>query len=217
MDNDGDGTADSKFIDIGLPPVVSPDGTVLLPRAAMLVADLDGRLNLNVHGSGSDESTFALAAARDMYPPATTVGGGTSVPLYQLPRGMGTGPAEVSIDRSLLFGSSPSSNQQRVANATLALSGASAVTGTQKDAATSRYLPRIQNVEGRFGDTAYGGSVSPTTSAKPGVSGTNDLFSVELDRWRCSLTGSNTAGSYFTSPGRYGWQSIASWCAGISS
>ena len=204
VDNDGDGTADSKFIDIGLPPVVSPDGTVLLPRAAMLVADLDGRLNLNVHGSGSDESTFALAAARDMYPPVTIVGGGTSVPLYQLPRGMGTGPAEVSIDRSLLFGSSPSSNQQRVANATLALSGASAVTGTQKDAATSRYLPRIQNVEGRFGDTAYGGSVSPTTSAKPGVSGTNDLFSVELDRWRCSLTGSNTAGSYFTSPGRYG-------------
>ena len=204
VDNDSDGTADSKFIDIGLPPVVKPDGTVLLPRAAILVADLDGRLNLNVHGSGSDESTFALAAARDMYPPATTVGGGTSVPLYQLPRGMGTGPAEVSIDRSLLFGGSPSTNQQRVANATLALSGTSAVTATQQDAATNRYIPRIKNVEGRFGDKAYGGSVSPTTSAKPGVSGMNDLLSVELDRWRCSLTVSNTAGSYFTSPGRYG-------------
>jgi hypothetical protein len=204
VDNDSDGTPDSKFIDIGLPPVVSPDGTVLLPRAAILVADLDGRLNLNVHGSCSDESTFAIAAARDMYPPALAVGGGTSVPLYQLPRGMGTGPAEVSIDRSLLFGGNPSTNQQRVANATLALSGTSAVTATQQDAATSRYLPRIQNVEGRFGDAAYGGSVSPTTSAKPGVSGTNDLFSVALDRWRCSLTVSNTAGSYFTSPGRYG-------------
>jgi len=204
VDNDNDGTADSKFIDIGLPPVVSPDGTVLLPRAAILVADLDGRLNLNVHGSGSDESTFATAAGRDMYPPVTTVGGGTSVPLYQLPRGMGTGPAEVSIDRSLLFGGNPSSNQERVANATLALSGASAVTSTQQDAATNRYLPRIKNVEGRFGDSAYGGAVNPTASAKPGVSGTNDLFSVELDRWRCSLTLSNTASSYFTSPGRYG-------------
>ena len=204
VDNDSDGTADSKFIDIGLPPVVAPDGTVLLPRAAILISDLDGRLNLNAHGSSADESTFATAAARDMYPPVTTVAGGTSVPLYQLPRGMGTGPAEVSIDRSLLFGGSPSSNQQRVANATLALSGTAAVTATQQDAATNRYLPRVKNVEGRFGDTAYGGSVSPTTSAKPGVSGTNDLFSVELDRWRCSLTVSNTAGSYFTSPGRYG-------------
>jgi hypothetical protein len=75
-----------------------------------------------------------------MYPPVITVGGGTSVPLYQLPRGMGTGPAEVSLDRSLLFGGSPSTNQQRVANATLALSGTSAVTATQQDAATSRYL-----------------------------------------------------------------------------
>ena len=204
VDNDSDGTADSKFIDVGLPPVVSPDGTVLLPRAAILVADLDGRLNLNVHGSGSDESTFSTAAARDMYPPLTTLAGGTSVPLYQLPRGMGTGPAEVSIDRSLLFGGGPSSNQQRVANATLALAGTSAVTVTQQDAATSRYIPRIKNVEGRFGDTAYGGTVSPTTSAKAGVSGTNDLFSVELDRWRCSLTGSNAAQSYFTGPGRYG-------------
>jgi len=204
VDNDADGTSDSKFIDIGLPPVVSPDGTVLLPRAAILVADLDGRLNLNVHGTGSDESTFAIAAGRDMYPPVTMVGGGTSVPLYQLPRGMGTGPAEVSIDRSMLFGGSPSSNQQRIADATLALSGASAVTATQQDAATNRYLPRMKNVEGRFGDTAYGGTVSPTTSAKAGVSGTNDLSSVELDQWRCSLTGSNTAQSYFTFPGRYG-------------
>jgi hypothetical protein len=204
VDNDSDGTADSKFIDIGLPPLVSPDGTVLLPRAAILVADLDGRLNLNVHGSGSDESAFDTAATRDMYPPVTLVGGGTSVPLYQLPRGMGTGPSEVSIDRSLLFGANPSSNQQRVANATLALAGSLAVTGTQQDVATKRYLPRIKNVEGRFGDTAYGGSVSPTTSAKPGVSGTNDLFSVELDRWRCSLTVSNMAGSFFTSPGRFG-------------
>ena len=204
VDNDGDGTADSKFIDIGLPPVVAPDGTVLLPRAAILVADLDGRLNLNVHGSGSDESTFATASGRDMYPPVILVGGGTSVPLYQLPRGMGTGPAEVSIDRSMLFGGNPSSNQQRIADATLALSGASAVTATQQDAATNRYLPRMKNVEGRFGDTAYGGTVSPTTSAKAGVSGTNDLFSVELDQWRCSLAGSNTAQSYFTFPGRYG-------------
>ena len=204
VDNDSDGTADSKFIDIGLPPVVSPDGTVLLPRAAILVADLDGRLNLNVHGSGSDESTFSTAAARDMYPPLTTVAGGTSVPLYQLPRGMGTGPAEVSIDRSLLFGGNPSTNQQKVANATLALAGTATVTATQQDAATNRYLPRIKNVEGRFGDTAYGGTISPTTSAKAGVSGTNDLFSVELDRWRCSLTGSNAAQSYFTGPGRFG-------------
>lgn len=202
VDNDSDGTADSKFIDIGLPPVVSPDGTVLLPRAAILVADLDGRLNLNVHGSGSDESSFDTIATptRDMYPNVT---GGISVPLYQLPRGMGTGPAEVSIDRSLLFGGSPSTNQQRVANATLALSGTSAVTATQQDAATNRYIPRIKNAEGRFGDAAYGGAVSPTTSAKPGVSGTNDLFSVELDQWRCSLTVSDAAGSYFTNPGRY--------------
>jgi hypothetical protein len=208
VDNDSDGIADSRFVDIGLPPVVSPKGAVLLPRAAILVADLDGRLNLNVHGSGSDESTFDTAANRDRYPPVTAASG-TTVPLYQLPRGLGVGPADVTLDRSLLFGSVPATNVLRVANATVAFSGVATAGGSSRDSVTSRFVPQVRNAEGRYGDTVggkgttFGNSVAPTTSAKPGVDGTNDAISVALDQWRCSLNGSNTALSYFTSPGRY--------------
>jgi len=51
VDNDGDGVKDSNFIDVGLPPIVSSSGKQIYPRAAVLVVDMDGRLNANVHGT----------------------------------------------------------------------------------------------------------------------------------------------------------------------
>ena len=205
VDNDSDGIADSRFLDIGLPPVVSPSGAVLYPRAAFLVADLDGRLNLNVHGSGAEEATFDLGKNRDMYPPLMLVGGGTAVPLYQLPRGYGIGPADISVDRSLVLGKNPGSVQQRILNAAATTSGSPATNGAPQDAATLRYLPLVPPTEGRYGDGVGGASgVGPTaTTARPGVAGTNDLVSVSLDQWRCSLT-SGAAQSFFAAPGRFG-------------
>lgn len=51
VDNDGDGIADSVWIDIGLPVQTAPDGRRFKPLLAYYVRDLDGRLNVNAHGS----------------------------------------------------------------------------------------------------------------------------------------------------------------------
>lgn len=51
VDNDGDGTPDSIWVDLGLPVRQLPDGRRYKPLAAILCVDLDGRLNLNAHGS----------------------------------------------------------------------------------------------------------------------------------------------------------------------
>ena len=51
VDNDRDGAPDSIWIDLGLPIQTTEDGRRYKPLVAMLVEDLDGRLNLNAHGS----------------------------------------------------------------------------------------------------------------------------------------------------------------------
>jgi hypothetical protein len=42
---------DSLWMDIGLPPIVAPNGKRYKPLIAPLIVDLDGRLNLSVHGN----------------------------------------------------------------------------------------------------------------------------------------------------------------------
>ncbi len=51
VDNDGDGVNDSVWVDLGLPVQITKDGRMVKPLAAILCVDLDGRLNLNAHGS----------------------------------------------------------------------------------------------------------------------------------------------------------------------
>jgi hypothetical protein len=42
---------DSIWVDIGLPPITLPGGRRVKPLVAALILDMDGRLNLNVHGN----------------------------------------------------------------------------------------------------------------------------------------------------------------------
>ena len=51
VDNDGDGVPDSVWVDLGLPVRSTADGRLYKPLFAILCVDLDGRLNLNAHGS----------------------------------------------------------------------------------------------------------------------------------------------------------------------
>lgn len=93
VDNDGDGVPDSIWVDVGLPARSLPDGRMYKPLAAILVADLDGRLNVNAHG--------ALAQTYPNYYGPMTLGtliaaGEPSDPPV-LPRGQGWGPAEVNL------------------------------------------------------------------------------------------------------------------------
>ena len=51
VDNDGDAFKDSIWLDVGLPMITLEDGTLAQPLAAILVKDMDSRLNLNANGS----------------------------------------------------------------------------------------------------------------------------------------------------------------------
>ena len=57
VDNDGDGLTDSIWIDIGLPVRTSPSGRKYRPLVALLVKDMDGRVNLN---SASNLAQFPI-------------------------------------------------------------------------------------------------------------------------------------------------------------
>lgn len=51
VDNDGDGSPDSIWVDLGMPVTTWSDGRLVKPLFAVMVIDLDGRINVNAHGS----------------------------------------------------------------------------------------------------------------------------------------------------------------------
>ena len=83
VDNDGDGIADSVWVDVGLPVKASASGRLYEPLAAILIKDLDGRLNLNAHGNA-----YHLQAAYTNDVTASLAGGVSSA---ALPKGKGMG------------------------------------------------------------------------------------------------------------------------------
>ncbi len=56
VDNDLDGVRDSFWIDAGLPFLRTQDGKLYKPLVAVLIVDLDSKLNLNVHGQLNEDS-----------------------------------------------------------------------------------------------------------------------------------------------------------------
>lgn len=95
VDNDLDGYRDSVWVDIGLPVMENTDGRLVKPLAALLVLDMDGRLNLNAHGSED------IALPYDFNQLDGELAGG--VDTDNLAQGQGYGPAEISLN-PLMFG-----------------------------------------------------------------------------------------------------------------
>ena len=108
VDCDGDGAADSIWIDLGFPIHTADDGRRYKPLFAIHCVDLDGRLNLNAHGCfahtvmdsaglelyGGSVTTSPLAYANappDPNPPPK------SFPPIFLARAQGYGPPEVNL------------------------------------------------------------------------------------------------------------------------
>ncbi len=94
VDNDGDGITDSIWVDAGLPVVTAPNGRRYKRLVAILIKDLDGRVNPGVHGNmivANDPN------ARPVTPITDTVAGTDPNNPQQIyvPRGLGFGPAEV--------------------------------------------------------------------------------------------------------------------------
>lgn len=101
VDNDFDGTADSVWIDPNLPMIKSPDGKSLKPLAAILIQDLDGAINVNLHGDRA-QSDLAFNPGS----PGTFTSNGYDSLLTLLgfvrrgnpvPQGLGYGPADISL------------------------------------------------------------------------------------------------------------------------
>ncbi|MFM7075393.1 MAG: hypothetical protein ACKO3G_04915, partial [Planctomycetaceae bacterium] len=104
-DNDNDGVKDGFFLDFGLPTVIAPNGDQIVLHASVLVADLDGRVNVNAHGS-LVPIVYPQTARSGTYArwnPGNLPTGFPGAPAGALavPTGSGYGPAEVNID--LLF------------------------------------------------------------------------------------------------------------------
>ena len=103
VDNDGDGVADSVWMDPGLATVFAPDGRRLRPLVAMLIEDMDGRINLNTAG---DRVQGAFGFSRPAAYPSGLgfdfeTNGFYKRPNQQLPMGFGYGPAEISLSSLL--------------------------------------------------------------------------------------------------------------------
>ena len=153
VDNDGDGIPDSVWVDLGLPARAGPDGKMYKPLFAILCTDLDGRLNLNAHGSPAQTQTNYYSytyptvkeANGDTYY-AGTYGAGGGASQVSLPRGQGFGPADVNLNplfataaNPTLTSTSTSSAQLQQTPYTQLLNG---ITGTTT----------APGIEGRYGE-----------------------------------------------------------------
>ena len=105
VDNDGDGIADSVWIDPGMQTVFAPDGRRLRPLAAILIEDLDNRVNLNTAGDRV-QGNFGYAAATNIGFDATTPAIYFKRPSQVVAQGFGYGPAEISLSSLFSFNTS---------------------------------------------------------------------------------------------------------------
>lgn len=111
VDNDNDGLPDSIWIDPGLPVLTSPDGRRYKRLVAILVKDLDGRINLNTAGNLKVAQENNFYQANTDIPANTLAGRDPSNPgTVRVPRGLGYGP-ETDILRLLVRGGDTSNYQ----------------------------------------------------------------------------------------------------------
>jgi len=160
VDNDGDGVPDSIWVDLGLPVRAAPDGRLYKPLFAILCVDLDGRLNLNAHGSwAQSQGGYYLPAQVAQLPfpadqqaraPLFCYASAADNPLTEvpLPRGLGTGPAEINLQPLFQYPGTP-----------------------------GNYLPMLLagngTVQGRYGE-------NPSGTAQPGWTAVDDPLSRNL-------------------------------------
>ena len=163
VDNDNDGIDDGVWLNGLLETRPAPDGGMLSFDVSYLVLDLDGRINVNAHGTRTSIDFGAANGGWDFAP--------------AVPTGSGYGPADV--DASLVFVNPLQSNAtqtdpplasdvwRRIVGDT-AVGGLTALTSTTSQ---RRPVPLVGPVNGRYGMVAA-----------PGISGTNDRMNERSDR-----------------------------------
>ncbi|MCC7087008.1 MAG: hypothetical protein IT427_18570 [Pirellulales bacterium] len=100
IDNDGDGIADSVWLDLGFPVRTTLDGRKYKPLFAIHCVDLDGRVNVNAHGNSMQSAmqpTGSQIAASKLTPWPSFDATGTIAAGAALPFGQGFGPADINL------------------------------------------------------------------------------------------------------------------------
>ncbi|MGI9460372.1 MAG: hypothetical protein ACR2NF_10265, partial [Pirellulales bacterium] len=181
VDNDADGVIDGVFLDWGLPSFPTAANETVNLHASALIVDLDGRFNVNAHGSFSnmpirdgsplEPSEGVYATNNPDWPRNASLpqDGEINDELEYVPLGSGIGPAEVNPDH--LFSTLAlrlTSVQEEGDNSMPTLNeqpGGFFVTGGQPADflghrpdggrfSTGATTPRVGSVEGRYGDKA---------------------------------------------------------------
>ena len=111
VDNDGDGDRDGVFLDWGFEPIPTTGGDNIDLHASVLIVDLDGRFNLNAHGSlatmplrdgsASNPAESIYSSSNPNWPQPIAGAPDRSaidVEFEYVPLGSGVGPAEVNPD-----------------------------------------------------------------------------------------------------------------------
>jgi hypothetical protein len=220
VDNDGDGKPDSQFLPLGLPGFTVANGTRIEPRAAILVLDLDGRINLNVHDALGGIDTLASSGTASLYPNHLSVSGTTlayddasgtpKMYLRSLPLGIGGSPAGAAIRKGFSFQrQAPTDVGSSVRDGARAAGGVAA-TSLPDDFRTSRPSPQVGDVEGRYGKSTWNrNDLQVDLLPRPGEVGFNDPITSWRDRWSVAVVdgpnpNNKLAANYFSAPGRYG-------------
>lgn len=181
VDNMGTGIADSIWIDPGLPVMTSKDGRTYKVMIAPLILDLDGRVNLNAHGSYAQLDPQYPKNGQPMAISSAAIAGGGQA---QLRPGDGVGPAEVNL--TMMF------SQQDLQNI---LYGGANVNGLQgrhgawPSSTASRALAALKLFEGPPNDFRSIGSL--TAFGTP----------IDLKGWRYTALDYRGLPLYLTPPG----------------
>jgi hypothetical protein len=212
VDNDGDGVPDSVWVDAGLPVQSAPDGRLFKPMFAVLCVDMDGKINLNAHGT----MHHAVAASGDYYvdqqnravpftdyPVASTILG--------LPVGQGYGPAEINpAAAGSLFSVPDPSLYDKMVSMELADALRRLLIGySEVNDASLAAADRVGEfaISGRYGEIPGNDTSQPGMSSNP-VGGLPD-FVHGLSQWETTVDYWNTVGAYGSPPDLSGDGAIA--------
>ncbi len=203
-DNDNDGIYDGWFFDPGFPEIYSSNGNEILVHMSCLVLDMDGRLNVNAHGSVAHIAASGTATGSVIYPDNDSRWGALSGS-SAIPNGSGYGPAEINGAKvfSALTGTNPIPDNPW-ASILVGARSPQFYSGAARDRITPATYPSTIGIEGRYGHEANSltiatgtlSALSGTASGRlplAGFNGVDDSVGKDNERTLIAVSGTNPA------------------------
>lgn len=224
-DNDNDGEPDGVFLDFGFPVITNAAGQEIRLDASVLIVDLDGRFNINAHGSLAPRLYQSATGTHAGWSTSGTMISGT-IPFATaaatsnafVPLGSGYGPAETNADK-LTFtptfrfsGTATPTDGQDPWMFTLLGGGTACQVGRRPFGGRFSYgaptlrmpvlIGRLGGVppSGTSGWDVFGSLLASAGIGLPGTSGTNEAASATTDSLEALTSGSQTLSERYGIP-----------------